>query len=342
MNLVPITSKDDLAYVMQSGVLSLGHHDRKFLENLLLQITINNPITSNQSKLFDLLMRKYRRQLLKIGVKEHILDNVQWKIKVVPSEKKYTEAYIEILDNKIYFRSPYNKKFLDKLRENEDSGFLWDKTLRAQVATFSTNSFKTIVTTSTEVYPFVNFCNVSKKLLESLLEYDKIKYWDPTLVCVNGNYFIAAINRPLYESINHLSLEPTVENLCALAKHGIKVDESITNNDPLLTFASKYTVVFDFVDLDKLIDYLKEMKCEGVKFWGNGLMVHHKKQITTKLLDAQIMQVHDVKENQNNLVTIVSNGARKSVLQHSYYQNLNKRFSKVILLRDSSPILNIK
>lgn len=341
MNLIPIQSKDDLAYVMQSGLLRLGHYDRKFLENLLTQITVGSPITTNQTKLFDILVEKYKRQLIKIGIKEEILKTINWKVQVVPSEKKYTEAYIEILDGKIYFRSPYNKKFLDKLREYEYTGFKWNKEIRAQVANFSTNSFKAIVTVSTEIFPFVNFCNTTKNLLEEMLEYEKIKYWDPTLVCVNGNYFIAASNDPLDNSINQISLLPTVENLCELARHGIKIDDSITNNDPLLIFASQYSVEFDFVNIDKLIEYLKIIKCDGVKFWGNGLMVHHKKLITGKLLDAQIMQVHDVKPNYNNLVTIVNYGSRKSVLQHSYYQNVNKRFAKVILLRDSSPI-NIK
>lgn len=336
MNLMPIATKDDLVYFMQTGVLRLGHYDRKFIENLLFQISANEPITTNQVKLFDILVEKYERQLSKQGLSRQKANNLRWKCKVVQSEKKYTEAYIEISDNKIYFRAPYNKKFLDKIRNYDNSGFKWDKAQRAHISTYSTYSFKAIVTVSTEIYPMVNFCTVTRELLNQVLMYEDVKYWDPTLVCVNGNYLIASTNTHLDAGIQHISLDTTLDTLCKLAHHGIRIDESITNKDPLLEFASNYFVEFDYVNLDTLIEYLKKINCTGVKLWGNGLLSQHKRAIIEKLLDHKFKLVHNPREGtHNNLVSIVNHSALKTVIRH--YEQY-KEFSKIVLLKNSSPV----
>lgn len=342
LKLPKIEFKDDLLYVMQSGALRLSTHDFKFLESLFWQasgLQGSAQVTSNQIKLFDHLTDKYKRQLIKLGVNDEKIKALNWKVAIVPSHKKYIEAYISIVDDKIYFRSPYNKKFIDKLRSYEHSGYKWDKENRYYMATYNTTALKIIVTASSDIFPTVNFCDTTSYLLKQLLAYDNTKYWEPTLVCRNGNYFIASTNESLNEGIKDISLEPTIENLCKLAHHGVKIDSEITNNDSLLEFASTYFVDFDYVNLDLLMEYLVKIKCNGVKFWGNGFLINQKKNIQEALSDAKIPLIHDVVENETNLVSIMSCSSTKNLLQQSYYNDKNNNFFKVISMKNSNPII---
>lgn len=341
MKIIPINSKDNLVYFMQSGTLSLGQYDLKFIQNILFIITRHKPLTTNQVELFDKLTDKYKRQLSKFGLTKQKISSLEWNTFIIPSDIKYTQAYISILDGKIIFKAPFSKKFIETFRKQANNNFIWEKNHKHYETEYTLYQLKLLVSASTTVYTKINYCEITLKLLNSLDEYSHAKFWNPTLVRVNNGYMIAAANEFLMNAIKDISLEPTVENLFQLSKFGVYVDDTITNNDPLLTFASKFIVEMDYVNADTIIEYLKSIKCDAVVFLGNNLFLNRKKTLQQKLLDNLIVNIHDRKNfseklKYKNIVAIKPAPHIISILNNEFYWYRN--ISKLILLKDSSPI----
>lgn len=343
MKIIPINNKDNLVYFMQSGTLSLGQYDLKFIQNILFIITQHKPLTTNQVELFDKLTDKYKRQLNKFGLSKQKISSLQWNVSIISSDIKYTQAYISIIDGKIIFKSPFSKKFIEIFRKQENNNFTWIKNDKHYEAEYTPYQLKLLVNTSRKVYPTINYCEKTSSLLNNVDEYSDAKIWNPTLVRVNNRYMIAAANEFLMNAIKDNSLEPTVENLFQLSRFGIHVDDTITNNDPLLNFASKFIVEMDFVNADTIVEYLKSIKCDAVVFLGNTLFVNRRKPLQQKLLDNLIVNIHDSKNlnfseklKYKNIVAIKPAPHIITILDNKFHWYRN--ISKLILLKDSSPI----
>lgn len=339
-----ITTKEHLLHFMQSGFMRLSKYDLKFVQNILYIITNKKEITSNQANLFIKLLSKYKKQLDKHELNIGVINSLPWNSTIKQSDPYYTSAYISVVDDLIYFRSPYNKNFIKAFRQISHNVFKWNKVEKRYEAPFSTSSLKILVTSSVQFYPVINYCPVTSKLLNTLLQYDKVTVWSPTLVKSNDNYFIGASNEIIDDAIKHISLSDNAVTLAELAQYGIKIHESITNQDNVLLFASNYITTLDFLELDKLIFFLSSIKCDAVYLDGVGMASYFKNVVKNKLAsnDFKVVELY-----KNNILIIESTASTTQTLPDerpvliqftSYDKPIPYHMHKIIKMTNSTPV----
>jgi hypothetical protein len=335
--MIPVQTKEHLIYFMQSGMMRLSKYDLRFVQNLQILALEKASLTTNQVALFDKLVDKYRRQLHKHGLTTEQLTILNWDSEVVPSDPKFTEAYVTIDNSNILFRSPFNKKFVDAFNKVPNNPFKWMKERKVYEASYSTHALKLLLSISPEHYPVVNYCPITSGLLNSTEQFNA-KYWSPTLVKTNGNYLIAATNVHVDKAINNLPLSADVDCLVNLSIHGIRVDNAIINNDPLLKFASEYETEVDFKDVDQLITYLKAIKCDSVLITGqSSMMVQYRRILTNKLKEAEInldeKNFLEIGSRINNHVNPVMINLASNINVHV------DKLKKIIRMKNSTPVV---
>lgn len=332
-----LSTKEHLAYFMQTGVMRLSNYDLKFVQNIHHFILQNKSITTNQVALFDKLVTKYERQFKKQNLTLEFLQALPWTTTIVPSDPIYTDAYISIEDNSIYFRAPFNKNFITNFRQLDYNPFVWKREYRRYEASFSTMALKILVHLVHSFYPVVHYCSVVSKLLNTVQEYDSAKYWQPTLVKTNDSYIIHSINEPLYLATQDIPIDDHIKTLTALSEYGIRIDGSILDDKHKLNFINEYIVEIDFADLDKVSDYLKELNCDCVYTAGNTLLV--KKEIKEKV-SSMVPNIHSF--NELNFAKRTHNYQFPVVLQFSSTVPTGKlavnNIKKVIKIKNSNPI----
>lgn len=334
--MVPIQTKEHLVYFMQCGMLRLSRYDLHFVQNMHLLLVNNSTVTTNQVALFEKIISKYMKQLNKHGITDTKLNQLNWETIITPSDKKFTEAYISIDGEKIIFKSPFNKKFLQKFNTNDFNPFKWIKDCKHYESLYSAEALKFLIKATKDFYPIINYCPVTQKLINNVKQFDAL-YWEPTLINVNGRYIIAAINNAIFDAINNIELSNTPECLFLLSTLGIKIDEKIINNDPLLKFASEYFAEIDYTDLDDFIFYLKTIKCDSVFTVGLVLLPHYKKNLFDKLKESNIY----VDDKVNMLLDQRLKGKINPVVIYMATQNVSKipsKFKKIIKMTNGSPV----
>jgi hypothetical protein len=81
-------------------------------------IATTHRVTSNQVSLFEKLISKYQRQLIKHGLFIDVLINLSWNTTIVKTTQEYTSAHIGILEDSLIFKTPYNKLFINEFRKS--------------------------------------------------------------------------------------------------------------------------------------------------------------------------------------------------------------------------------
>jgi len=250
--------------------IRLSRYDEQFVNNLTFYTIQHNRITSNQDLLFKKVISKYKRQFVynKIDVSE--LLNLPWHVNIVPSIPEYTGATIIIENNKIIFRSPYNKNFLTALRKKSLHTLQWHKDKRQHEADYSPTVLKQLMYLSADHYEVLNYCDNVTQIINSLSKYESVKYWVPTLVYKNNQYYIAALNEPLYEAIKEIEITDDLKTIATLVKYGISIDESVTTHflqtESLekIKFATTFEVQAEIRDVNTIMDWLAEFGCDAV------------------------------------------------------------------------------
>jgi len=335
--MIPVQTKEHLIYFMQTGMMRLSKYDLRFVQNLQTISLQKNNLTTNQVALFDKLVDKYRRQLHKHGITSEILEGLTWESTIVPSDPKFTEAYVTINDHTITFRSPFSKKFVDAFHKVPYNSFKWYKEKKVYEAPYSTHALRVILQSAAEHYPVVNYCPVTSELLNSTVQYNA-KYWSPTLIKLDNHYLIAATNRFVDEAIKDLPLSSDIECLVNLSTHGVAVDSSVTNGDPLLEFASTYEVNIDFAEVDTLVTYLKAMNCDAVLVTGQAsMLVQYRRILKSKLADSGI---HVDEKNNIVLEARLKDYSRPVLINlSSMAVQESSKFKKVIRMKNSLPVV---
>lgn len=334
--MVPIKTKEHLVYFMQCGMLRLSRYDLHFIQNLQNLILTKSSITTNQVALFEKIVKKYSRQLTKHGLTSNKIDQLNWETTIVPSDKKFTEAYISIVEDKIIFKSPFSKKFLEKFNKENYNSFKWIREDKHYLSDFSTEALKHLLQQAKEHYPVINYCPITSTLINTVEQFNA-KYWEPTLIHLHGKYIIAAINEPLYNAIKDIELSNDPECLSMLATYGIKIDDSIINGDPLLIFASEYFTVIDYTNADNFIKYLHAIKCDCVFTAGLVLSPQHKKSLIAKIKESNI----EVDEKANVLLTERLHGKKNPVVMFMMQRsisNIPALFKKIVRITNGVPI----
>lgn len=259
-----LTNIKHLCHYMNSGKIRLGRQDTKFIASIYHLITTKSQVTSNQVKLFNHLLRKYERQFSKLNLDINNLMVLPWNTPIVESAPHYTDAYLSLVDGEIIFRCPYNTKFLKDFRElpNNES-FVWDKIKKHYRAKYNTTHLKLCVTSAFKHFNIVHCCPIIIRLLDELVKYDNIKYWNPTLTKAGNNYIIAASNQSIDHVIANIELSNDPFILNYLSKHAINIDETITTT-PIQIFAATFNPVVEYDNSETLVNWLVEIKCDGI------------------------------------------------------------------------------
>lgn len=256
-------NKDQLAHYMIAGHVHLSKKDYGFFNNIKTIVHDNKPVTTNQDKLFNKLLAKYQRQLAKLNHNVQFLIELPWKVELLETKQEYLDAKISIKDNTITIKSPFNNKFIQMFRKLSMNEFVWNKTERFYEAPFSTYQLKIAVETVTACYESVTFCQETKNLLSSVAQYKSSKYWAPTLVKIQDNFYIVACNQALYDSISHIELNDDPNTLYQLSQYGINVDDSLLTGR-FQKFAAEYLTEIDINDLHDFTNWLKQLNVECV------------------------------------------------------------------------------
>jgi hypothetical protein len=338
--MIPIKTKEHLIYFMQCGMMRLSKYDLRFVQNLQALTLQHLKLTSNQVMLFDKLVYKYRKQLLKHGLTQDQLTPLVWETSIVASDPKFTEAFVSIENETIIFRAPFSKKFIDEFRKIQNNSFTWVKDRKVYESPFSTQSLKYLLEVANNVYPVVNYCPVLARSLNRLETFAS-KYWNPTLVKCNDQYLIAASNAHLDLAIRDIKLSNDPVCLSMLTSYGVKIDDSIIGNDPILKFASEFSPALELMDIDTISKNLLAINCDAIFIGGRSRWAtQYKEKLEEKIkgaglyIDDRIQETVESRlEGKNNPVLLYMSPGLVE-LSHA-----NSRFRKVIKLKNSMPVV---
>jgi len=272
--MIELNNKEQLIYYMVAN-LRLSRYDIRFLQNLEKISSVKKRITSNQIELVDKLIEKYERQFVKNQMSIKDLAKLPWKTLVVETTDEYTSAHIGILNDNLILKTPYNKAFITAFRNLSQSSFVWDNVNKYYIADLSTFSLKIAFRITAIFFNEIRFSDNVKKILNQQEYYKDVKYWTPTLVCVNGNYMIACTNKALDESVKHITLNTELITLAELVRYGIQIDESILRTDEE-RFAGSYNPKIELNNICDIVPWLQNIKCDYVSVSGIGLSTNLK------------------------------------------------------------------
>jgi len=343
--MIELTRKEHLVHLMQSSAVNLSTNDTRFIHNLQKLIVTGSPITTNQLELMNLLIGKYRRQLAKMGYSQTYLLELPWDLEVIASDPLYTEAHIEVKNGKIYFRAPFNKCFLSALlRVKTTTAFFWDKKLKRFESDFNTRALKFIVEIAPKYHSVVNHCSTVVELLNSLRQYDAVKYWTPTLVGVQNHLLIAATNESLNQALHNLKLELSPKTLLTLTEHGVNVDRQLIAGNKQLEFAAQFQSEVQSSDLDTVLEWLNELGCQRVFFVGNPSSKDTRKELRRKLDDLGIVYMqlnsyptsHDTRPG---LPSVVFQYVPSGPIAPSWRWPSTLNIKKIVKINNTDPIV---
>jgi hypothetical protein len=282
--MVELKTAEHIAHFMM-GHISLSRFDKKFVESLQ---TLKQ-VTTNQVELFYRIIYKYRRQLGKHELDADVLIHLPWTMKVVESAPQYTDGHISIEDNKIIFKCPFNKNFIDAFRKEDTNTYIWDKERKQYSTEYSTHSLKLLIYSANKFFKTVHYCDVVTGLLDTIKQYKDVKYWQPTLTQINGNLYIVATTEQLDEALRDIVLDTTPPTISKLVYHGVHIDESIYDvDDERQKFISNRVYEMEIIDALNIVPWLVEIKCDYVVFTGNKLLPEVRKTLREKILNANI------------------------------------------------------
>ena len=325
--------KEELVTYLTMGHVHVSRQDYQFFNNLI-KIHMEDNITTGQDKLLNKLLDKYKRQLIKLGHNVEHLKRLEWKKPLVETQEEYKKAYLNLEDNKLVFKSPFSKKFMNDLRsEGDNNTFVWNKVRKTYVSQATTLALKTILRVSNKSFSELQICDQLQDTLCTLNQY-KESVWNPTLYKINGNYYIVAHNGALHDAISNIELSDDPKTLYELTKYGIDFDSSVVTNE-LQKFASSYYYETDTEHLYNIVQYLQrlgitEVRVESQTLYSNTLY----KELRTKLTENGIntLTYNELKDLHRDEYPILLSFKTRKYIPHS------KNASKIVSIKNNTPI----
>lgn len=281
--MVELKTAEQVAYFLKGNV-SLSRYDSKFIDSIM---TIKQ-VTTNQVELFYKIIYKYRRQLAKHNLDPDVLIYLPWAMNVVESVGDYTDGHVEIKNGYIYFKCPFNRAFINDFRKFDMNTYVWSKEHRRYESPYSTHALKILCNTASRFYKVVRFCDTTLSLLGQLSNYENTKYWQPTLVTLNGKRIIASINESLDNALGDKNIDEM--SIAEIASYGIHIE---VGNDPKEKFMAEINTTVEVDDLLNIVPWLQEMNCDMVYFSGssNSPTIPIKKQFIDELKNLKIQYI---------------------------------------------------
>lgn len=267
-----LSAEELITWLANDQTISLSRYDKKFFQNILYIILDKNEITTNQLKLYERLLDKYKRQFYKHKINTIELQNLPWKkTKIVQSAPTFTEPRFELHDDKLYLYSPFNKKFIEQVHKHNIIKIEWKKEERRYEAPFYTIGFKLLLAITQSVFSVIHFDEqLEKVMLEAELDGD---YFEPTVVEIDNHLYIAGTNQVLNEAIKHIKLEYTLPCFANLRQYGISFSPKVKDKMISMYSAEDYnfavsdTIKFD-VNNPEHFKRLKSINCDLVIVFG--------------------------------------------------------------------------
>lgn len=333
-------TKEHLLYFFLSKPLRLHYSDRKFFNKLTAIIKDTNTITTGQDKLFNKLVEKYADQLSKTLLTKDQMISLPWKASVVETSKEHTSARLFLINDQLVIRVPMNNKFIRRFDDIKDNTFRWDKIKKAYISPMSTYALKLAYTILPKYFPEVRFCKHVTSLIDRVNQYSTL-IWEPTLVAINNNYYVVAINETIGTHVSNIELNNDPKTLFELSKLGIRIHDKVIDND-FKKFASEFVTEVDVSQMYLLAEWLADLGVTQVLL-GKG--VHNSFSKTSKLFIPMIKYFeskgikcipidHNFKIDEN---------IKQPVLLQ-YHGNENMKFccsgslAKSVFIRNSTPI----
>ena len=329
-----MTNKEQLLYFFLQGKISLSQYDYKFMANLQTIIQNNSRVTSNQADLFDKLISKYKKQLVRQGLVKEELKELPWKTMIVESTSEYTGAVVSLRDNNLNIRVPFNKSFISEFRNVPNNAFEWDKETKSYSAPFGTTALKVAYTVLPKFFSTVRYDNELQNIITELHQYESL-VWNPTLMQVNGNLVVAAVNQVLAEVINSMTLSLDSMTLFKLSRMGVDVDPAIIKTYPKLQFAASNVYEVEITEIEQVIGWMKNVGCENVVI-GRGLRSTISQEHLTDMIEKYGMKslgplsYGTLPDGVSMLMQHTSNVTSRSPF--------TGQISKTVVLKDSRPI----
>jgi len=334
-------TKEHLLYFFLSKSIRLHYSDRKFFNNLTMIIKDTNTITSGQDRLFTKLIEKYLLQLKQTNLTKDQILALPWKAEVIETSKEYTAARVSLLNDKLVIRVPMNNKFIKRFDDIKDNTFNWDKTKKAYISSMSTYALKIAYTILPKYFPEVYYCNHIKRILSEVSSLtDPNIIWEPTLVNINNNYYIIAVNEPIGNRISNIELNTDPKTLFKLSKLGIKTHKDLIDSK-IKKFASEFITETE-IDETEIAVWLKELDVKQVLL-GKGV---HTAYLKTKQLFVPLIK--NLEKNNIEVIPVKSDFAVDSTIKTpvllQYHGDESRKFcgagavAKCVFIKNSNPI----
>lgn len=324
--------KEHVVHYLLQGKINLSQFDKKFLSNMSIILHRDNRVTSNQAKITDSIILKYKRQLEKNQYDAEELVKLPWSKTVVESTVEYTGANVSLNEqDELIVKVPFNKRFIQKLKKTNDNPFIFDNVNRCYRAPFSTVAFKICATELPPHFKEVIFAPELDNLLKEIKSVGEGKIWNPTLIKVNDQLIVAAANEFIGELISTIDIKQDPRTFNFLIQHGVKIDASLQTTGELC-FAASFRPEIDIDECDKLADYLNAIGCDRVVF-ATGLSKIIREGITEVLANKGI-SVFKIANQE-----ILSDPKNAIMIRHNSTPSiLDKHFMKMIVITNSRPI----
>lgn len=335
------TTKDQLNAFLIRGDIHLSKKDYGFFNNLTVQLSNKKPVTSNQDKLFSKLLFKYKRQFNKLGHDVDILNNLLWSVEVVPSQAEYLSAKISIENDEIVIRCPYNTRFIQKFKNVSVNCFVWQKQNKCYTAAISTHNLKIAYHEINKHFTDIKYDPNVQNILDELDEYKNCTIWEPTLVKIGKCFYIYGLNESLNHATDYLILSDEPKTLLKLSQYGVKIHESIHQDDQFKKFASDFYAVVDIEQVDLLKDWVEILKFDCIYL---GADIIFNKEISKNIKDAldSIPIIRNATEISlyTNVLYVNYNSYKNNNPSFLLSDNdqLNKNISKILTIKNSRPV----
>lgn len=334
---VTMDHKEHLLHYFLQGKISLSQYDHKFMSNLQMIAHKDKRITSNQVDLFDKLISKYARQLNKNGLDVASIQSLPWKTEIVTSSEKYTSARVSLESGKLVLRVPFNKKFISEFRNVKLNPFTWVREEKYYSADFDTNALKISYTILPSYFNMVQYSDELSILISNLEQY-KSTIWEPTLVKINGNLLILAVNDILGELVKDIELKEDTITFFKLSQLGIKIHPSLIT-DKKLQFASESITTIDILDFDEVLLWIRELNVTDL-YLGKGLDYKTNRSYQSYIvsrIEMNRMRYRDIDKTDHlkkvSPILLQYHLAPDTIKYHG-----DKTISKCVVIRDSRPV----
>jgi hypothetical protein len=233
-----------------------------------------------------------------------------------------------------------NNKFIKRFDDIKDNTFNWDKTKKAYISSMSTYALKIAYTILPKYFPEVYYCNHIKRILSEVSGLTADLIWEPTLVNINNNYYIIAINEPIGNRISNIELNTDPKTLFKLSKLGIKTHKDLIDSK-IKKFASEFVTETEINETEIAV-WLKELDVKQVLL-GKGV---HTAYLKTKQLFVPLIK--NLEKNNIEVVPVKSDFAVDSTIKTpvllQYHGDESRKFcgagavAKCVFIKNSNPI----